>query len=105
MLRRDGALLFTVRLRSLFGKTARVFDAQGALLTPISRDGRSWVAGQLTRLEEAATGVLSGPHGEIIAREEPVDGELVRFTFRTDDPHIRAALFGIFALYDYVSAR
>lgn len=109
MRRADQTHLFTVTLRSFLGATGRLVAPSGATLAKLTRSKRDWVArdaggAELTRFTQAAEGVLTGPHGELIVRREPVEGELLSLKFATPSPLVRAAMFGVAALYDYVVA-
>lgn len=103
----DGALLFTVHLRSFFGTRGHVTDAKGAVLARLKHTKREYFAvdaagAELTRFSEAAEGVLTGAHGELIVRPVPVENEAVSVTFATPDVRLRAAMLGLAVLYDYV---
>ncbi len=91
--RHDKLELFTVRRRTDFTSRARV----GA--ESIRRVGRAYVSAATT-MTPAATGVLTGSHGELIVRAEPVDRELMRCTFApTAAPETKAVMIGIALLY------
>lgn len=91
--RHDKLELFTVHRRTDFTSRARV----GA--ESIRRAGRAYVSAS-TSLSPAATGVLTGPHGEVIVRAEPVDRELIRCTFApAAAPETKAVMIGIALLY------
>ena len=67
----------------------------------ILRRGRAYVS-SVTTMSQAVSGVLTGPHGEVIVRQVPEDGELIRLKFTPDaTPEIRATMIGIAALYEH----
>ena len=108
MRRGDQTVLFTVRLRAFLGTTGTIVDASRRTIARLRQRKRDYFAIdesdlELTRFNEVAEGVLTGPHGELIVRETPVDGEAIRLKFATQSPELRATMMGIAALYHYVN--
>lgn len=94
--RGDRSAVFTITRRTDFTSRARI-----AGVARIHRRGRTYRAG-ITELTQAASGVLTGRHGEVIVRDLPVERELIRLRFALGaTPEVRAAMIGIALLYEH----
>jgi hypothetical protein len=96
--RQDGSAVFSVHRRTAFTSHASL---SGAFTGRIKRIGRTYVSSAAT-FTQAVSGVLTGPHGEIIVYDVPADTELIRLKFAPGaTPEIRAAMIGIAVLYEH----
>ena len=94
----DRREVFTVHPRRVLTSSARL---SGRFPTTIRRRGRAYVSAQTT-FTQAASGVLTGAHGEIIVYDVPETGELMRLRFAPSAaPAARAAMIGIAVLYEH----